>query len=83
MKENVGLIWQKSRASKDEEVVRHDNDLASAGLVWSPLCCLESCFLDTASRRCGNLKQGSNSRLSTDMQTKIWGGFPKERSMDW
>ena len=39
----------------------------SAGLVLSPVCCLESCVLDTVSYRDGNRRQLRLWRMSTDI----------------
>jgi hypothetical protein len=47
------------------------HDGCSAGLVLSPVCCLESCDLDTVSYRDGKRRQWRLCRMSTDINVDV------------
>ena len=51
--------------------VSDEQDGFSAGLVESPVCCLESCVLDTVSYREGNRRQFRLWRMSTDINVVL------------
>jgi hypothetical protein len=52
-------------------VTRDLQDGFSAGLVESPVCCLESCVLDTVSYREGKRRQWRLWRMSTDINVDV------------
>jgi len=52
---------------------RDPQDGFSAGLVESPVCCLESCVLDTVSYREGKRRQWRLWRMSTDINVDVIG----------
>lgn len=49
----------------------HEHDGFSAGLVLSPVCCLEIWALDTVSYRDGNRRQLRLWRTSTDINVNV------------
>jgi hypothetical protein len=51
--------------------VNNGQDGFSAGLVKSPVCCFESCDLDTVSYRDGKRRQLRLWRMSTDINVNV------------
>lgn len=69
---NVSAGVKRALGAREGKVI-HVQDGFSAGLVESPVCCLESCVLDTVSYRDGKRRQLRLWRMSTDINVDVYG----------
>lgn len=67
----LGIVIQRLLGRGGSKGVSDEQDGFSAGLVESPVCCLESCVLDTVSYREGNRRQLRLWRMSTDINVVL------------